>query len=102
MKNKLLKKAISLMLCVLMALSLCSAAFAANESVTPVIVVSGMGSFPLYCDESGEAEQVFPPSAEGIVSVVGKSLLPLLKSFLRGDLTIFADGSFDTIYEDLF
>lgn len=102
MKNKFLKKAISLVLCVLLTLSLCSAALAANESVTPVIVVSGMGSFPLYCDESGEAEQVFPPSANGIVSVVGKSLLPLLESFLKGDLTIFADGSFDTIYEDLF
>ncbi|MGN1193984.1 MAG: hypothetical protein ACI4SB_00710, partial [Acutalibacteraceae bacterium] len=102
MRNKLFKKALSLALCVLMALSLCSPVFAANESVTPVIVVSGMGSFPLYCDESGEAEQVFPPSAKGIVSVVGKSLLPLLESFLRGDLTIFADGSFDTIYNDLF
>lgn len=102
MKNKPVKKVISLVLCVLMALSLCSSAFAANESITPVIVVSGMGSFPLYCDESGEAEQVFPPSAKGIVSVVGKSLLPLLEAFLKGDLTVFADGSFDTIYEDLF
>ena len=102
MKNKWLKKAVSLMLCILMALSLCSSAFAASESVTPVIVVSGMGSFPLFCDESGEEEQVFPPSASGIVSVVGKSLLPLLEAFLKGDLTIFADGSFDTIYEDLF
>ena len=72
MKNKPVKKVISLVLCVLMALSLCSSAFAANESITPVIVVSGMGSFPLYCDESVEAEQVFPPSAKGIVSVVGK------------------------------
>ena len=55
MKNKPVKKVISLVLCVLMALSFCSPVFAANEDVTPVVVVSGMGSFPLYCDESGEA-----------------------------------------------
>ena len=100
-----MKKIVSIMLAVLMMLSVCSVAFAADET-TPVIVVSGLNSFPLYLmdndEEIKDENQVFPPSAEGIVKVALKSLPSLAEALAKGDWNAFADGSFESIYADLF
>ena len=97
--KKRTKAALSLFLCLLTVACSLSVAFAA-ENVTPVVVVSGMGSFPLYEKESGE--QVFPPSTKGIVSVAGKSAFPLAYAAISGDWDFFADNCFEDIYSKLF
>ena len=64
---KSMKKILAVILCAVLVFSLSPASFA-QEKTEPVIVVSGMASFPLYDGESGE--QVFAPSAKAIMSVV--------------------------------
>ena len=96
---KTLKKILAVILCAVLVFSLSSVSFAA-ENAAPVIVVSGMASFPLYDGESGE--QVFAPSAKAIMSVVGESILPLSKSLFSGDWDYFADKTFKKVYESLF
>ena len=96
---KRIKSAIAVLLAVIMLCSVMSVAASAAEKVTPVIVVSGLNSFPLY---DGEENQVFPPSANSIIKTVGKSLLPLAKAAVKGDISIFGDEVFKTVYEELF
>ena len=65
--KKSVKKTLALLLAILMMFSATSAAFAKN-TVTPVIVVSGMNSFPLTSGETGE--QVWPIQTDNIISAV--------------------------------
>ncbi len=95
------KKIVSLLLCVLMLLPFSAVALAA-ENATPVVVVSGFGSYPLYSSENGEETQVFPPQTKDIMSVVGDSVLPLAGSAVSGDWNLFADKCFGKIYSKLF
>ena len=94
--NRLLAFALALLL-LCAALAPCAAA---AEPVTPVIVVSGMNSFPLYDGETGE--QVWGPKAKDILGVVGRALLPTAKAIVKRDLDILADESFDDVYNTLF
>lgn len=96
---KTLKKILAVILCAVLVFSLSAVSFAA-EKTEPVIVVSGLASFPLYDGETGE--QVFAPSAKAIMGVVGESILPLTKSLLSGDWNYFADKCFKKIYNGLF
>lgn len=96
---KTTKRILAVLLCAVMVFSVLPTAFAA-EKTEPVIVVSGMASFPLYDAESGE--QVFGPSTKAIMNVVGDSILPMSKSLLTGDWGYFADKCFKKIYESLF
>ncbi len=73
---------------------------AAAEPVTPVIVVSGMNSFPLYDSETGE--QVWGPKTKDILGVVGRALLPTAKALVKRDFDVLADESFGDVYETLF
>lgn len=95
------RKVLSFLLCVLMLLPVAAVAEAAG-GVTPVIVVSGFGSYPLYSTESGEETQVFPPQTKDIMSVVGNSVLPFAGSAVSGDWNLFADKCFGKIYSKLF
>lgn len=95
------RKILSLLLCLLILLSFSSVAFAAS-GVTPVVVVSGFGSYPLSSGEGGEETQVFPPQTKDIMSVVGDSVLPLTGSAVSGDWNLFADKCFGKIYSKLF
>lgn len=103
MRRKL-KGAFCAFLALALTLSFSSLAFAAGEDEgSPVIVVSGMGSFPLYLyDENEPGEQVFAPSSEAIMSVCKKAIVPLAKSALSGNWNDFADETFDEIYRELF
>lgn len=91
------RKILSVILAVL--LLVCSAvpAFAASEKQTPVIVVSGMGTFPLY---SGD-EQIFPMENTKIVKAVSQIVLPLTGSVATNDWEIFAKYGTKPIH-DLF
>ena len=77
-----MKKTLALLLTVIMTFSLFIVAFAA-EKVTPVIVVSGMNSFPLTLTETGE--QVWPIRGDGILSLVKGNILPLTKFLITKD-----------------
>lgn len=97
MKKKL-KKVMSLVLAVLMIFSLFTVAMAA-EDVTPVIVVSGMGAFPLYNVDSGES--AFPIPTEKITKNVAKLILPTVSSAVFDDWSIFSSYAMKPLY-DLF
>ena len=81
---------------------LAPAAAAKKAPVTPVIVVSGMGSFPLYDGEISEENRVWGPQTNRILKAVGKSLLPFAKAALTENWDTFADETFGMVYEDLF
>lgn len=96
---KTAKRILAAVLCAVMLLFIIPTAFAA-EKTDPIVVVSGMASFPLYDGDSGE--QVFSPSAKAIMGVVGESILPMTKSLFTGDWDYFADKCFKKVYESLF
>ncbi len=97
-----MRRALSLLLSVLLLLGAVVPAAAKKASVTPVIVVSGMGSFPLYDGEIKDENRVWGPQTQKILKVVGKSLLPFAKAALKNDWDILADRSFGMVYEELF
>ena len=73
-----MKRLLSLFLVIVLLAGLAVPSFAAKTAtVTPVIVVSGMGSFPLYDGEIKEENRVWGPQTKKILKAVGKSLLPL-------------------------
>lgn len=94
-----IKSIIAVVLAVVMLLSTAAVAATAAEKVTPVIVVSGLNSFPLF---DKDENQVFAPTAESIIKVVGKSMLPLAKAVVKGDWSVFGDGCFKAVQEGLF
>ena len=96
------RKLFSLLLSVLLVLAIVSPAAAAQEAPTPIIVVSGMNSFPLYDGEIAADRQVWPPNAKPIVSLVFKSLPSLMKSLVTRDLNIFADENFEDVFDVIF
>lgn len=94
-----MKKTLALLLTVIMTFSLFIVAFAA-EKVTPVIVVSGMNSFPLTLTETGE--QVWPIRGDGILSLVKGNILPLTKFLITKDWQKLGDEVIEDVYEELF
>ena len=97
----ILKRPISFALVCLLLISLFVPAFGAAKQ-TPVIVVSGMASFPTYAGAIAEENRVWPPQTDAILRAVGKTLLPLAKAAAKRDLNVLADETFDMIYTDLF
>lgn len=95
-------KLLALVLTLLLLLACVTPAFAAAEAPTPVIVISGMNSFPLYLDEVKEENQVWPPSGKAIAKLVIKSLPSLAKSLITRDLNIFADANFEDVFDVIF
>ncbi|MCM1545033.1 MAG: hypothetical protein NC110_07015 [Ruminococcus sp.] len=93
--KKAIKKSISVLLSIIMIFGVSSVAFAAGEAVTPVIVVSGMGSRPLY-GEDGEA--VFPMQSETIIKSVAEMILPLGGSIAMDNWEIFAKYGVEPIH----
>lgn len=89
------KKILSVFLCVIMLFSLSAAAFAADD-VTPVIVVSGMGAFPLV-DENGES--VWPVSSDKMIKNISQMILPTIGSALLNDWTIFNSFAMSPLYD---
>ena len=94
------KTLLSLLLCALLLWAVLTPSFAAAAPVTPVIVVSGMNSFPLYDGETGD--RVWGPQTKTILSMVGRILGPTLKALLKGDMEQLADDTFDDVYQSLF
>lgn len=97
MKNTF-RKAVSLVITVLLIFATVSFA-SAKEDITPVVVVSGMNSFPLT-DANGE--QVYPPSGDKITSLVMDNIKPLLGFLVNGNWQKLGDEIIYDVYEDLF
>lgn len=94
--KKLLKSSISVILAVIMVFSVCTVAFAAEEH-EPIIVVSGMGCFPLYSvNDAGEEIQVWGPSGDLIKSTV----VSALKKFASSK--DFLGATLEALYEEMF
>ncbi len=97
--KKTFKKTLAFLLCLVIMLSVSAVAFAKN-SVTPVIIVSGMNAFPLTLIETGE--QVWPPKGDTILAVVKENLLPMAKFLVTKDWQYLGDELLPDVYEDLF
>ena len=97
MKKNVFKKALSLVLTLMMVFTLCTAALAAEDKQTPVIVVSGMGSFPLVDADSGVS--AFPIAQDTIVKNVLKLVLPLGASVGMSDWTIMEKYGLKPIHD---
>lgn len=93
-----MKKIISVLLAFAFVFSCTAIAFAAQEP-TPVVVVSGMGTAPLIDADSGE--NVFPPSAETIVTNILKAVPSLTAAALLNDWKIFGQYGAEPLH-DLF
>ena len=97
--KKTAKKAIALLLCLLVALSVSVTAMA-KEKVTPVIVVSGMNAYPLTLTKTGE--QIWPPNGDSILAAVKENLLPMAKFLVTKDWQYLADELLPDVYESVF
>ena len=94
-----LGKCIAIILITLTVFSLSSVAFA-SEKVTPVIIVSGMNSFPLISAETGE--QVWPIQGDSILKVVRDNIQPAVRFLITRDWQYLGDEVISDVYEALF
>lgn len=94
-----MKKFISILLALIMALSLTGAAFA-REDITPVVVVRGMGEYVYLQNEDGSKTQVFAPDSKSILEAVAQFAPGLAKSILTNDYSDL--GPYVTKLKELF
>lgn len=92
--KKLIKKTVSLLLCVVMVISFSSLAFA-KEDVTPVIVVSGMGAYPLVNEDGSNA---FPIESGTLAQNILKLMPYALGSIISDDWSLFKNNGIKPIY----
>ena len=91
------KRSLSVILSFILAMSVCVVSFASTEQHDPIIVVSGMGAFPLYStDKDGNKIQVWAPSGEIIKSTVVSSLKKTVTA--KG----FVNGVIEALYDEMF
>ncbi len=96
--KKTLRKILALTMAAIMLLTILPVAFAKEEA--PVIVVSGMGSYPLTDGETGE--QVYGPKTETILALVGRALPDAVKFLFTKDWQALADAVVGDVYDSIF
>lgn len=100
MKKTSLKRAVSLLLVLVLAVSLTVPSFAATKAKqNPVLVVTGFSEYPLVDTTTGEA--AFPPSTDAILNTV-TGVLPSLLTLLgsgqtQEDYDAFVDAALPTV-----
>lgn len=97
--KKAVKNSIAVILAIIMMFSVTSVAFAKN-TVTPVIVVSGMNSFPLTLAETGE--QVWPINGDSIASAVKESVKPAAAMLATGNVDKYLSEILENVYTSIF
>lgn len=95
-----MKKFISILLALAMVFSLASIAFAKGTSVTPVIIVRGMGENLYLENEDGSKKQVFAPDTQDIVGAAAQFVPALITSMALDDYSSL--NSSMTKLKDLF
>ncbi len=78
-----MKKFLSILISAIILMSTLSFFAFAEDDVTPVIFIDGIGSTDTVNTETGKT--VFPPSTDSIVAGVSKAILPLVGSIAKGD-----------------
>ncbi len=78
-----MKKLLAILMSVFMLASTFSFFVFAEDDMTPVIFVDGIGSTDTVNTETGET--VFPPSADAIIGGVSKAALPLMGALAKGE-----------------
>ena len=96
--KKTLRKILALTMAAIMLLTILPVASAKEEA--PVIVVSGMGSYPLTDGETGE--QVYGPKTETIFALVGRALPDAVKFLFTKDWQALADAVVGDVYDSIF
>ena len=91
-----MKKALSLILSVLLLCGLLIPAAAKAEPVTPVLIISGMGSRPMTDHETGKS--VFPPATDTIVKGVFEALGPILGTLVLQNGFLFDKFGADAVH----
>ena len=97
--KKTSKKILALLISIIIALSVCTVAFAGSD-VTPVIIVGGMNAYPLILTQTGE--QVWPPKGESIISVIKENVFPMTKFIFTKDWQYLGDELLPDVYKGLF
>ena len=97
--KKAVKNCLAVILTVIMMFSVTSVAFA-KDTVTPVIVVSGMNSFPLMSAETGE--QVWPIQSDSIISAVKESVKPAAAMLATGNTDKYFSEILENVYTSIF
>lgn len=92
--KKTIKKTLCVLLSLIMMLSLTSVAFASDD-VTPVIVVSGMGAYPLFNEDGSSA---FPIESSVLTENIIKLSPYALKSIISDDWSCFKAEGIKPIY----
>ena len=93
--KKSFKRVLSVILSVILVFSVSATAFAADEDVTPVIVVSGMGAYPLVNEDGTNA---FPVSTDVMVSNIAQAVLPAIGSMVSDDFSMFNEYGTKSIF----
>lgn len=102
MKKASLKKAVSLLLALVLAVTLIVPSFAAGKAKqNPVLVVTGFSEYPLVNQTTGKS--AFPPSTDAILNTV-KGVLPSLLTLLgsgqtKADYDAFCDAALPVVNE---
>lgn len=90
-----MKKFLAVLMSVIIMMSAMSLLAFAEDDVTPVIFIDGIGSTDTVNTETGET--VFPPSTDSIVGGVSKAVVPLTSSIVKGDYTALSKPLCDAL-----
>lgn len=97
-----MKKLLSIALALILVLTATVPAFAAganDDGKTPLVLVSGMNTYPLYLDQGTENEkQVFPPNID-ITGILLKGVPGLLSAAVFRDWNKFGDAFIPMAYD---
>lgn len=96
--KKTMRKILAAAMAVIMLFGVMPMAFATEE--TPVIVVSGMASYPLDDGETGE--RVYGPETEVILNLVKRAIPDTMKFLVTKDWQALADGVVGDVYQSIF
>ncbi len=97
-----MKKFLAIIMSVIMLTSTMSLFAFAEDDITPVIFVDGIGSSNTVNTETGET--VFPPAANSIISGVSQAALPLMSALAKGDYSELSEplcNALVTIFEQM-
>lgn len=91
------KKALSLMLCLIMTVAVMAPAAAAESNPYPVVYLEGYGGALYAEDGNTSSEQIYPTGAD-VGGTIKEAILPCLKELANGLVTDNYDKYADALY----